>query len=213
MQRPLYLTAHDTPNRQHASDGIRTLNTTQREALDPRLRPRGHWEPSPRLRRRILSRNVIRLLCRKDNYKLYGTFQAFGSVRTAWRTLHLTFLNNVSKTNSCVNCPLWLQQCSTLLSASAMFARHKNVNSNRINADQWGINLLKGQKVCQCNYRLTGSETYRSYKFFFFFFISPLFILPVWGWPLVHVWINVQLGNYSVKLRSIPVNTLSLWSF
>ena len=47
----------------------------------------------------------------------------------------------------------------------------------------------------------------------FFFFISPLFILPVWGWPLVHVWINMQLGNYSVKLRSIPVNTLSLWNF
>jgi hypothetical protein len=37
----------------------------------------------PRLRRRILSRNVIRLLCRKNNYKHYDSFQRFGSVRAA----------------------------------------------------------------------------------------------------------------------------------
>jgi len=100
----------------------------------------------PRLRRWILSRNVIRLLCRKDSYKHYDTFQTFRSVRAAWRTLHLTFLNNVSRTNSCVNCPLWLEQCSTLPSASVC-VRHVGKGQT---CKMWQDNLKECHPRCVC---------------------------------------------------------------
>ena len=48
-------------------------------------------------------------------------------------------------------------------------------------------------------------------KFDFFFYFSTIYT-P--GLRLTFsTCLNVQLGNYSVKLRSIPVNTLSLWNF
>jgi len=44
----LYLVKHNTHRRQtdiHASGGIRTRNPAMLVAEDPRLRPRGHWDP------------------------------------------------------------------------------------------------------------------------------------------------------------------------
>jgi hypothetical protein len=43
--RDLYLTTHNTHNRQHiqAPGGIRTHDLSRRAAADLRLRPRGHW--------------------------------------------------------------------------------------------------------------------------------------------------------------------------
>ena len=46
-RRDLYLTTHNTHNRQtdiHAPPGVRTHNTSKRAAADLRLRPRGHWD-------------------------------------------------------------------------------------------------------------------------------------------------------------------------
>ena len=45
-RRDLYLTTHNTHNRQTSTPpgGIRTHNLRQRAAADPRLRPRGHWD-------------------------------------------------------------------------------------------------------------------------------------------------------------------------
>ena len=45
-RRDLYLTTHDTHNRQTSMPpgGIRTRNPSKRAAADPRLRPRGHWD-------------------------------------------------------------------------------------------------------------------------------------------------------------------------
>ena len=46
-RRDLYLTTHNTHNRQtniHASGGIRTHNFSRRAPADLRLRPRGHWD-------------------------------------------------------------------------------------------------------------------------------------------------------------------------
>jgi hypothetical protein len=50
IQRLLYLTIQDTPNRHNDPGGIRTRNPIKRAAADPRLTPRGHWDPSARLR-------------------------------------------------------------------------------------------------------------------------------------------------------------------
>ena len=45
-RRDLYLTIHNTYNRQHihAPDGIRTHDLSRRAGADLRLRPRGHWD-------------------------------------------------------------------------------------------------------------------------------------------------------------------------
>ena len=45
-RRDLYLTTHDTHNRQHihAPGGIRTHDLSRQAAADLRLRPRGHWD-------------------------------------------------------------------------------------------------------------------------------------------------------------------------
>jgi hypothetical protein len=44
-RRDLHLTTHNTYNRDiHAPGRIQTHNPSKREALDPRLRPRGHWD-------------------------------------------------------------------------------------------------------------------------------------------------------------------------
>ena len=45
-RRDLYLTTHDTHNRQHihASGGIRTHDLSRRAAAELRLRPRGRWD-------------------------------------------------------------------------------------------------------------------------------------------------------------------------
>ena len=45
IRRDLYLTTHNTHNRDsHSPGGIRTHNLSKRAAADPRLRPRGHWD-------------------------------------------------------------------------------------------------------------------------------------------------------------------------
>ena len=48
-RRDLYLTTHNTHNRQyiHAPGGIRTHDLRRRAAADLRLRPRGHWNRPP----------------------------------------------------------------------------------------------------------------------------------------------------------------------
>jgi len=46
-RRDLYLTTHNTHNRQtsiHVLGGIRTYNPSERAAADSRLGPRGHWD-------------------------------------------------------------------------------------------------------------------------------------------------------------------------
>jgi hypothetical protein len=43
-----------------------------------------------------------------------------------------------------------------------MFVSYKNTQSNIISSDKWGTNMLKLQEVSQCNYGVTGSETYGS---------------------------------------------------
>ena len=46
-RRDLYLTTHDTQNRQtHAPGGIRTHDLVSRAAVDLHLRQRGHWDRS-----------------------------------------------------------------------------------------------------------------------------------------------------------------------
>jgi hypothetical protein len=45
-RRDLYLATHNTHKRRdiHAPDEIRTRNPNKRQAADPPLRPRGHWD-------------------------------------------------------------------------------------------------------------------------------------------------------------------------
>jgi len=43
-RRDLYLTTHNTQHRHPCPGGIRTHNPSKRAAVDPRLRPRGHWD-------------------------------------------------------------------------------------------------------------------------------------------------------------------------
>ena len=43
-RRDLNLTTHNTHKRHACLGGIRTPNPSKRAAVDPRLRPRGHWE-------------------------------------------------------------------------------------------------------------------------------------------------------------------------
>jgi len=54
-RRDLYLTTH---NKQPKPGGIRTRNPSTRAPLDPRLRPRGHWNKQPFLLYKINKLNI-----------------------------------------------------------------------------------------------------------------------------------------------------------
>jgi hypothetical protein len=98
--RDLYLTTHNTQQETdiHALGGIRTHNPSKRAAVDPRLRPRGHWN-RPQMSAYVyqtIRRHMPKDSKRHIHYLENLAYQFCGSVH---KTINLNF---EKKTQCCV---------------------------------------------------------------------------------------------------------------
>jgi len=102
-RRDLYLTTHNTHNRQHirAPGGIRTHDPSRRAAGDRRLRPRGHWER--RCNNSMIYNNTTRLFAHKNKKVMSNIFLKNQSKLTL---IYLVLLKIISQN---------LASCSTSL--------------------------------------------------------------------------------------------------